>query len=146
MDTDSDTLSPDQDARLRASIARQTLLTTLGIGIASLAPGRVVLELPFRADLCQQNGFVHAGALTTLADSACGYAAMSLQPLDHDILTVEFKVNLMSPAVGDRFQAIATVIRSGRTLTICQAEVTSDTTDSRPMALMQATLMAIPSA
>ncbi|WP_019928348.1 PaaI family thioesterase [Nocardia sp. BMG111209] len=140
------TLSPAQEARLRDSIGRQTLLTTLGIGIASLAPGRVVLELPFRADLCQQNGFVHAGAITTLADSACGYAAMSLQPPDRDILTVEFKVNLMSPAVGQRFLATATVVRSGRTLTVCTAEVTAGAEDTRPVALMQATLMAVPSA
>ncbi|MCX4098696.1 PaaI family thioesterase [Nocardia sp. alder85J] len=141
----ADALSSSQEARLRDSIGRQTLLTTLGIGISSLAPGRVVLELPFREDLCQQNGFVHAGAITTLADSACGYAAMSLQPLDRDILTVEFKVNLMSPAVGQRFLATATVVRSGRTLTVCTAEVVSDAAGARPVALMQATLMALPS-
>ncbi|WP_324192458.1 PaaI family thioesterase [Nocardia transvalensis] len=104
-----------------------------------------MLELPFRADLCQQNGFVHAGALTTLADSACGYAAMSLQPPERDILTVEFKVNLMSPAVGQRFRATATVVRAGRTLTVCAAEVHCDD-DSRPIAVMQATLMAVPAA
>ncbi|GAB2513230.1 PaaI family thioesterase [Nocardia heshunensis] len=140
------TLSTSQEARLRESIGRQTLLTTLGIEIGSLAAGRVVLEMPFREDLCQQNGFVHAGAITTLADSACGYAAMSLQPVDRDILTVEFKVNLMSPAVGQRFLATATVVRSGRTLTVCTAEVTSDTNGGGPIALMQATLMALPSA
>ncbi|MFB8006084.1 PaaI family thioesterase [Nocardia sp. NPDC056000] len=138
------TLSPAQEARLRESIGRQTLLGTLGIGITSLAPGRVVLELPFREDLCQQNGFVHAGAITTLADSACGYAAMSLQPPDRDILTVEFKVNLMSPPVGQRFLATATVVKSGRTLTVCTAEVVSDTNGAGPVALMQATLMALP--
>ncbi|MVU82790.1 hotdog fold thioesterase [Nocardia sp. ET3-3] len=138
------TLSPDQESRLRASIGRQTLLTTLGIEISSLAPGRVVLELPFRDDLRQQNGFIHAGAITTLADSACGYAAMSLQPPDRDILTVEFKVNLMSPAVGQRFLATATVLKSGRTLTVCTAEVTTDTDNAAPIALMQATLMALP--
>jgi uncharacterized protein (TIGR00369 family) len=136
-------LSPEQDARLRESIRRQTLLSTLGITVASLEPGRVVLELPFREDLCQQNGFVHAGAITTLADSACGYAAMSLQPADRDILTVEFKVNLMSPAVGSVFQATATVVRSGRTLTVCSAEVHADRKTSKPVALMQATLMAV---
>ena len=136
-------LSPEQDLRLRESIRRQTLLGTLGITVARLEPGRVVLELPFREDLCQQNGFVHAGAITTLADSACGYAAMSLQPVDRDILTVEFKVNLMSPAIGRAFQATATVIRAGRTLTICSAEVHADHNAAKPIALMQATLMAI---
>ncbi|WP_228000740.1 PaaI family thioesterase [Nocardia australiensis] len=139
-------LSAEQDARLRESIGRQTLLTTLGIRVAALEPGRVVLELPFRADLCQQNGFVHVGAITTLADSACGYAAMSLQPPDCDILTVEFKVNLLRPAVGQRFHATATVVRAGRTLTVCAAEVVSEGDDSRPIALMQATLMAMPAA
>ncbi|MFI1916607.1 PaaI family thioesterase [Nocardia sp. NPDC020380] len=139
----NDTLNAGQEARLRESIGRQTLLTTLGIRVADLAPGRVTLELPFRADLCQQNGFVHAGAITTLADSACGYAAMSLQPPGRDILTVEFKVNLMSPAIGEHFRATATVVRSGRTLTICTAEVTADTDPTRPIALMQATMMAI---
>ncbi|MFI9508017.1 PaaI family thioesterase [Nocardia sp. NPDC052566] len=141
----SQILSLEQEARLRESIGRQTLLTTLGIRIASLGAGRVVLELPFRDELCQQNGFVHAGAITTMADSACGYAAMSLQPLDHDVLSVEFKVNFMSPAVGQRFQAVATVVRAGRTLTVCNAEVISDRDATRPIALMQATLMAIPS-
>jgi len=132
-----------QDVRLRESIRRQTLLTTLGITVASLEPGRVVLELPFREDLCQQNGFVHAGAITTLADSACGYAAISLQPAERDILTVEFKVNLMSPALGRTFQATATVVRSGRSLTVCSAEVLADGNAAKPVALMQATLMAV---
>ena len=132
-----------QDVRLCESIRRQTLLTTLGITVASLEPGRVVLELPFREDLCQQNGFVHAGAITTLADSACGYAAISLQPAERDILTVEFKVNLMSPALGRTFQATATVVRSGRSLTVCSAEVLADGNAAKPVALMQATLMAV---
>ncbi|WP_225731457.1 MULTISPECIES: PaaI family thioesterase [unclassified Nocardia] len=136
-------LDARQELRLRESIGRQTLLTTLGVRIVSLAAGRVVLELPFREDLCQQNGFVHAGAITTLADSACGYAAMSLQPADRDILTVEFKVNLMSPAVGQHFRATATVARSGRNLTVCTAEVVADDS-TRTIALMQATLMAVP--
>ncbi|MBS2964836.1 PaaI family thioesterase [Actinocrinis puniceicyclus] len=137
------TLSAQQDARLRESIGRQTLLTTLGISVVSLAPGRVVLELPFREDICQQNGFVHAGAITTLADSACGYAAMSLRPADRDILTVEFKVNLMAPARGKLFHATATVVRGGRNLAVCSAEVLADGDATRPIALMQATMAAV---
>jgi uncharacterized protein (TIGR00369 family) len=116
-------LDPATEERIRAGIGRQTLLTTLGISIADLALGRVVLDLPYRADLCQQNGFVHAGAITTLADSACGYAAASLMPEGRDVLTVEFKVNLLSPARGDRFRATGEVMRAGRTLTVCSAEV-----------------------
>jgi uncharacterized protein (TIGR00369 family) len=147
------TLDPGTQARIRESIGRQTLLTTLGISIAELAPGRVVLDLPYRSDLCQQNGYVHAGAITALADSACGYAAASLMPEDRDVLTVEFKVNLLSPARGDRFRAVGEVVRAGRTLTVCSAEVVAwaDDRDGNPseslirVALMQATMMAVTS-
>jgi uncharacterized protein (TIGR00369 family) len=144
-------LDPETEHRIRESIGRQTLLTTLGISVAGLGGGRVVLDLPFRADLCQQHGYVHAGALTALADSACGYAAASLMPADRDVLTVEFKVNLLSPARGDRFRAIGEVMRAGRTLTVCSAEVIAwaDDGDGNPetslvrVALMQATMMAV---
>ncbi len=145
-------LDPQTEHRIRESISRQTLLTTLGVSVARLGAGRAELDLPYRADLCQQNGFMHAGAITTLADSACGYAAASLMPADRDVLTVEFKVNLLSPARGDRFRAVAEVIRSGRTLTVCSAEVVAwaDDGDGNPsdslvrVALMQATMMAVP--
>ena len=144
-------LDPATEQRIREGIGRQTLLTTLGISIAELAVGRVVLDLPYRADLCQQNGFVHAGAITTLADSACGYAAASLMAEGRDVLTVEFKVNLLSPARADRFRATGEVIRAGRTLTVCSAEVVAwaDDRDRNPegslvrVALMQATMMAV---
>jgi len=143
--TTASALEPDTDARIRESIARQTLLTTLGVTIAELSSGRVILDLPYRADLCQQNGYVHAGAITALADSACGYAAASLMPADRDVLTVEFKVNLLSPARGDRFRATAEVVRAGRTLTVCSAEVVAwaDGSEHQPVALMQATMMAV---
>jgi len=144
-------LDPETEHRIRESIGRQTLLTTLGVSVARLRAGRVELDLPYRADLCQQNGFVHAGAITALADSACGYAAASLMPEDRDVLTVEFKVNLLSPARGDRFRAVGEVIRSGRTLTVCSAEVVAWADDGAGnpstslvrVALMQATMMAV---
>jgi uncharacterized protein (TIGR00369 family) len=144
-------LDPFTEQRIRDGIGRQTLLTTLGISISELAVGRVVLDLPYRADICQQNGYVHAGAITTLADSACGYAAVSLMPEDRDVLTVEFKVNLLAPARGDRFRATGEVIRSGRTLTVCSAEVVAWADDGAGnpeaslvrVALMQATMMAV---
>jgi len=138
-------LDRDTEHRIRDSIGRQTLLTTLGVTIAELASGRVVLDLPYRADLCQQNGYVHAGAITALADSACGYAAASLMPADRDVLTVEFKVNLLSPARGDWFRATARVARAGRTLTVCSAEVVAwaGGVGQKPVALMQATMMAV---
>ena len=144
----SSALDPDTEHRIRESISRQTLLTTLGVTIAGLASGHVVLDLPYRADLCQQNGYVHAGAITALADSACGYAAASLMPADRDVLTVEFKVNLLSPARGERFRATGEVVRAGRTLTVCSAEVVAwaDGSEPKPVALMQATMMAVTSA
>ena len=139
------TLDPGTRERIRESISRQTLLTTLGVTVSELARGRVVLDLPYRADLCQQNGYIHAGAITTLADSACGYAAATLMPADRDVLTVEFKVNLLSPARGERFRATAEVVRAGRTLTVCSAEVVAVAADGArtPVALMQATMMAV---
>jgi uncharacterized protein (TIGR00369 family) len=138
-------LAAAQYDRVRTNIERQTMLDTLGIEVTEIGAGRVVLEFAYRADLCQQNGFVHAGAITTAADSACGYAALSLFPLDRDILTVEFKVNLLRPAVGERFRAIGTVLRSGRTLSVCSGEVLALAGDTPPrtVALMQATMMAM---
>jgi uncharacterized protein (TIGR00369 family) len=148
---DRSALDPQTEQRIRESIGRQTLLSTLGVTIAGIWPGRVELDLPYRADLCQQNGFVHAGAITAVADSACGYAAASLMPADRDVLTVEFKVNLLSPARGDRFRATGEVVRAGRTLTVCSAEVVAwaDNGTGEPeaslvrVALMQATMMAV---
>jgi uncharacterized protein (TIGR00369 family) len=143
--TTASALDPGTESRIRDSIGRQTLLTTLGVTISGLASGRVILDLPYRADVCQQNGYVHAGAITALADSACGYAAASLIPADRDVLTVEFKVNLLSPARGDWFRATGEVVRAGRTLTVCSAEVVAwaGGTERQPVALMQATMMAV---
>jgi uncharacterized protein (TIGR00369 family) len=148
---DPPALDPQTENRIRKSIGRQTLLSTLGVSIAALSAGHVELDLPYRADLCQQNGYLHAGAVTALADSACGYAAASLMPDDRDVLTVEFKVNLLSLARGDRFRAVGDVVRAGRTLTVCSAEVVAwaDDGDGNPsaslvrVALMQATMMAV---
>ena len=98
-------LAPDAEARVRASIARQTLLTTLGVTVEQLAPGYVELGLVNRADLTQQHGFAHAGALTTIADSACGYAAYTSFPEDRDVLTVDFSMSLVAPAARPAFVA-----------------------------------------
>jgi uncharacterized protein (TIGR00369 family) len=141
---------PDSPAHpvdsVRASLGRQTFMTLLGARAATVEPGRVVIELPARADLCQQNGFLHAGAVTSIADSACGYAALTLMPEGHDVLSVEFKVNLLAPARGELFRAEATVVRPGRTLTVCRAEVVAVTpgVPDVAVALMQATMIAIP--
>lgn len=138
-------LDPAIDERVRASINRQTMLTTLGVSMLSLAPGRAELGLQRRADLCQQHGFIHAGALTALVDSACGYAALTLFPLDRDVLTVDFSVSLVAPAAQETFVAVGSVVRSGRTLTTCRGEVLGVTKDGarKVVALMQATMMAV---
>jgi uncharacterized protein (TIGR00369 family) len=102
---------------------RQTLLVTLGARLTRVAPGEVDIEVPFAAHLCQQNGFLHAGVITSIADTANGYAAYTLAPPDTDVLAVEFKINLMEPALGERFVARGRVLRPGRTITACQAEV-----------------------
>ncbi len=89
---------PDWEVKVRDSFARQSLMQTIGAKIAALAPGTCEIELPYRRDLCQQHGFLHAGITTTIADSAAGYAAFSLMPPGASVLTVEFKVNFMAPA------------------------------------------------
>jgi uncharacterized protein (TIGR00369 family) len=134
----------DAERTVRDSLGRQSFMRLLGVSAPVVEPGHVVIEVPFRDDLCQQNGYLHAGVLTSIADSACGYAALSLMPEGSDVLSVEFKVNLLAPGVGERFRADARVVRSGRTLSVCQAEVTAvrDGHSAKPVAVMQATMIA----
>jgi len=110
----------DFEQRVRDSFARQGAMRHIGAVLAEVAPGRVVIELPYRPELSQQHGYFHAGMVSTVADSAGGYAAYTLFPADSSVLTVEFKVNLIAPADGERVRAVGQVIRSGRTLTICE--------------------------
>ena len=114
---------PNFAARIRASFARQSFMAHLGATLGEVAPGRVDIEMPFDQRLSQQHGFVHAGANTTIADSAAGYAALSLFGPDVGVLTAEFKVNLLRPAAGTRFIARGRVLKPGRTLTVCQSDV-----------------------
>jgi uncharacterized protein (TIGR00369 family) len=135
---------PNFDARVRASFAKQAFMATIGAGIAELAAGRVSLRMPVRDDLTQQHGFVHAGAIASLADSACGYAALSLMPADVAVLSVEFKVNMLSPAKGDAIIARAEVIRPGKTIMVCRADVFAISgTDEKLVAAMQGTMMVV---
>lgn len=115
--------NPGFETVVRESFARQTLMETLGARLSRVFAGGVDIELPYSSRLCQQNGFLHAGAVTSIADSANGYAAFTLAEPGTDVLAVEFKINLLAPAVGDRFIASGRVLRPGRTLTVCQAEV-----------------------
>lgn len=135
---------PDWERVVRASFARQAYMTLIGARIASLAPGRVTLELPFRDDLCQQRGFLHGGVTTAIADSAAGYAAFTLMPPKSSPLTVELKINLLAPAMGERFFATANVLRSGRTLSIVEADVLAEANGAqKPIAKMLATLICL---
>ncbi|HET7464786.1 MAG TPA: PaaI family thioesterase [Longimicrobium sp.] len=136
---------PDDEAtRVRASFARQTAMHTLGIEIAHVAPGEVDLRMPYRADLAQQHGYLHAGMVATLADTASGYAAYTLMPPGADVVSVEFKLNLLAPALGDAFVARARVKKSGRTLSVVTADVFALRDESeRLVATMQATMMAL---
>lgn len=113
----------DAAARVRASFAKQEFMALLGATISRVAPGEVDLELPWRADLVQQHGYLHAGVTSAIADSACGYAALSLMPPGAAVLSVEYKVNLLAPARGLRFQARGRVVRSGRTVSVVQGDV-----------------------
>lgn len=134
----------DAETRVRASFGRQAFMTTLGAELTRVAPGEVDIRLPFRSDLTQQHGFLHAGVVSSIADSACGYAAFSLMPDEAGVLSVEYKINLLAPARGDALVARGRVVRAGRTVTVCQAEVSAVTgEDERQVALMTATMMTI---
>jgi len=110
------------EERVRESFRRQAFMATLGADVAIEKKGQVEIRFPFHRSLTQQNDFVHAGAITSILDSACGYAALSVAPDNHDVLSVEFKVNLLAPAVGDEFCARAQVKRAGKTLIVCAAD------------------------
>ena len=113
-------LDPDYASRVRDSFVRQGAMAHLGALLHEIQAGRVEIDLPYRPELSQQHGYFHAGMVATVADSAGGYAAYTLFPADSSVLTVEFKVNLIAPADGERVRAVGQVIRSGRTLTICE--------------------------
>jgi uncharacterized protein (TIGR00369 family) len=135
----------DFEAVVRESFSRQTLMATLGVELTHVAPGEVHLRLPYSPALCQQNGYLHAGAIASLADSANGYAAFTLAPPDTDVLAVEFKINLLAPAEGSHFLACGRVLRPGRTLTVCLADVYAITAEERmPIATMLSTIIVRP--
>jgi uncharacterized protein (TIGR00369 family) len=135
---------PAFEARVRASYARQRFTAMLGATLTSVTPGEVTVELPFDPELTQQHGFVHGGVLASLLDVACGYAAFSLMPADAGVLTVEFKVNFMAPAAGERFVFTGRVRRAGRTVTFVEADAVAVAAGGgRVVATMQATMMAV---
>lgn len=133
---------PDFAARVRASFARQAAMGLIGAELTAIEPGRVTIELPVRDDLTQQHGFVHGGIVGMIADSAGGYAAYTLMPADASVLTVEYKINMLAPAKGERLVARGEVLKPGRTLSIVRADVFAiDAGGQKLIAAMQQTLM-----
>lgn len=116
-------VDPDFVERVRNSFDRQGFMALLGAKLTRIEPGSVDIEVPFRADLTQQHGYFHAGVTSTAADTAGGYAGYTLFPAGSSVLTVEFKINLIAPAQGNRLTATGQVLKHGRTLTICAFEV-----------------------
>jgi uncharacterized protein (TIGR00369 family) len=137
--------NPEFEAVVRESFGRQTFMSALGAKVERVAPGEVDISVPFNPGYSQQNGFLHAGVITSIADSACGYSALSMAPPAHDVLAVEFKINLLRPATSPSFLACAKVVRAGRTLTVAMAEVFGITGSQRVLvATMMSTVIARP--
>jgi len=135
---------PDFERRVRDSFARQQFMATLGATLELVRPGEVFIALPFSAALTQQHGVLHAGVVTSVVDSACGYAALSLMEPGAAVMSVEFKVNLLAPAVGNRFVAMGRVVKAGRTLTVCHGELRAVQGDGEVLvAVLQGTMMAV---
>ena len=127
---------------MRASLERQGMMATLGVELTAVERGRVRMALRHDDRFTQQHGFLHAGAVASVLDSACGYAAYSVMPPDAQVLTVTYTVNLLAPAAGRRFDVTGQVVRAGRTLVVCRGEAFADGGE-RPFAVMQATMTAL---
>jgi uncharacterized protein (TIGR00369 family) len=132
------------ESRVRASFARQEVMKSLGIEIARLGPGEIELTMPYALAYTQQHGFVHAGIIATALDSACGYAAFSLMPADAAVLTIEFKINLLAPARGERFSLRSRVVKAGRTISVCEGQaVATGPGAEKTVATITCTAMAV---
>ena len=139
------TLNATFASEVTESFAKQSAMALIGAQLTKVDPGMVEISLPYRRDLTQQHGYLHAGIVTMIADSACGYAAYTLMPPDSEVLSVEIKVNLLRPAKGDSFVAVAEVLKAGKTLTVVRADVFSvDEQGTRALvAAMQGTMMCL---
>ena len=136
---------PEFEAKVRESFGKQTAMQSLGAVISRVKPGEVEIEMPYRADFTQQHGFVHGGIVTAIVDSACGYAALSLSAPETAVLTVEYKVNFLAPAKGDRLLARGEVVRPGSTVTVCKGDVFAyEGGDEKLVASMLTTMMLMP--
>jgi len=133
------------EERVRKSFGKQAFMSTLGAELTSVGQGVVEIRLPFSSSLTQQDGYIHAGAVTSILDSACGYAALSVAPADCEVLTVEFKVNLLAPAVSKVFIAKGQVKRAGKRLTVCTADAFAvNGEEQKVVATMLATIINLP--
>lgn len=136
------TKNPHFESDVRESFAEQKLMRTFGATLLRVAPGEVEIELLFDERLLQQTGSLHAGAIAAIADSACGYAALTLMPPESEVMSIEFKLNLLSPAISPRFIARGRVVRAGKTITVCTADVIgTDGEDATLVATMLATMI-----
>lgn len=134
----------DFEARVRESFARQRVMETIGARLVRVAPGEIEIALGFREDLTQQHGYLHAGVVAAVIDSACGYAALSLTPAGAEVLSIEFKLNLLSPARGESFTARARVKRAGRNVTVCAGDLYAfEGGAEKAVATMLATMMTV---
>lgn len=136
--------NPDWERRCRDSFARQQYMTLVGAEMVSIAPGRCTIAVRMKPELTQQRGFLHGGVTAAIADTAAGFAAYSLMPAGSSPLTVEFKINLVAPAAGERFVASANVVRPGKTLTVVETDVSAETNgEIKTVAKMLATLICL---
>ena len=139
-----ETRDPAFREKVRISFHRQEVMKTIGVEIVSIDPGKVELAFLHQNTLTQQHGYIHAGIVTTALDSACGYAALSLMPENSEVLTIEFKSNLLAPAMGDSYLAIGRVKKSGRTITVSDGELYAISGQAEKLAAtMTATLMLV---
>lgn len=144
MQTKFEAKDADYQQRVMASFERQDVMKTLQASLVAIRPGEIEIEFPYQKSLTQQHGFIHAGIVSTALDSACGYAAFSLMPVNAAVLTIEFKINLLSPAKGDRFLAVGKVKKPGRNITVTEGELFACTEDGKkPVATMVGTIMAV---
>jgi uncharacterized protein (TIGR00369 family) len=136
---------PVYERRIRESFARQRAMETLGMRLLRVAPGEVEIGLGFREELTQQHGYLHAGIVAAAVDTACGYAALTLTEPGAEVLSIEFKLNLLSPAAGENFVARARVVRAGRNITVCTGDLFALKGDGveKPVATMLATMMTV---
>ena len=135
---------PNYESRIRTSFNKQEIMKTIGAKLVKVLPGEVHIEFSFMESLTQQHGYIHAGVITSVVDSACGYAAHTLMSADSEVLTIEYKVNFMFPAKGDRFKGIGRVLKPGRNITVCSGDVIAfDNGKEKIIATMLATMISV---